>query len=223
MSYVTVTTADGQSMKAYEAFGDNKNAPGIVLIQEIFGVNIAMRQIADDWAARGYNVWCPDLFFRVEPGLELDPAIEAQLNLGLEIMEELDTDKALADLESTRAQLAQKLGHENIAGVGFCLGGRLVVQMAAQSPIKAAVSYYGVNLQNVVPPMGDTAPTLLHIAENDVWVPAEAREVIQAEAEKREGWESHVYADCDHAFARHNAEAAALAMQRSEAFIKRQL
>lgn len=226
MSFVTVKTADGQSMKAFEVLAADKNAPGMVLIQEIFGINSAMRQLAKDWAARGFNVWCPDLFFRAEPGLELDPTIEAQFALGAEIMQELDTPTTLSDLESTRAQLAKKLGHDNIVAVGYCLGGRLVVEMAANSPLKAAVSYYGVNLQNVIPPLGDTAPALLHIAENDAWVPADARELIQAEAANREGWESYVYEGCDHAFARpkgahFDAVADGLAVQHSMNFLER--
>lgn len=226
MSFVQVTTTDGQKMQAFEVLAKNKNAPGLVLIQEIFGINASMRQLAQDWAQRGFNVWCPDLFFRSEPGLELDPTNQAQLDLGLELMQEMDTVKTLADLESTRAQLAEKLGHDNIVAVGYCMGGRLVVEMAAQSPIKAAVSYYGVNLENVVPPMKTTAPALLHIAENDQWVQGDALTIIQAEVAKREGWESHVYAGCDHAFARpkgqhFDVEADALAIQHSMDFLAR--
>ncbi len=224
MSFVSVTTFDGLTMQAFEALSDNKNAPGIVLIQEIFGVNASMRQLAKDWAARGFNVWCPDLFFRSEPGLALDPANQSQFDLGLELMQEMDTPKTLQDLESTRAQLAEKLGHNTIAAVGYCMGGRLVVEMAASSPIKAAVSYYGVNLENVVPPLGNTAPVLLHIAENDRWVQGEALAVIQAQAAQRAGWEAQVYDNCDHAFARpkgvhFDAAADALATERSLAFL----
>lgn len=224
MSFVKVTTADGQTMQAFEVLSANKNAPGLVLIQEIFGVNASMRQLAKDWAERGFNVWCPDLFFRTEPGLELDPTNKAQFDLGVEIMQELDTAQTLADLESTRQQLATKLGHDNIVAVGYCLGGRLVVEMAANSPLKAAVSYYGVSLENVVPPMQATAPALLHIAENDEWVQGDALATIQAQVAQREGWESYVYAGCDHAFARpkghhFNAEADALAVQRSVDFL----
>jgi len=74
------------------------------------------------------------------------------------------------------------------------MGGRLVVELAQQSPIKAAISYYGVNLENVLPALGQAAPALLHIAELDRWVQGEARETIELEVEKREGWESYVYA-----------------------------
>lgn len=226
MSFVQVATSDGQKMQAFEVLSTNKEAPGLVLIQEIFGVNSAMRQLAQDWAERGFNVWCPDLFFRSEPGLELSPTNEAQLNLGMELMQEMDNAQTLKDLESTRAQLAKKLGHDNIVAVGYCMGGRLVVELAHQSPIKAAISYYGVNLENVLPALGQAAPALLHIAELDRWVQGEARETIELEVAKREGWESYVYAGCDHAFARpkgmhFDAEADRLAIERSMEFLKR--
>lgn len=228
MSVVQVTTQDGQKMQAFEVLSSKKDAPGLVLIQEIFGINSSMRQLANNWADRGFNVWCPDLFFRSEPGLALDPNNQSQFELGVELMQEMDGDKTLKDLESTRAQLAKKLGHDNIVAVGYCLGGRLVVEMAAHSPIKAAVSYYGVNLENVLPPLGNAAPTLLHIAEKDKWVQGEALNIIQAEAAKRDQWESYVYPGCDHAFARPNGmhfdeKANALATQRSVEFFQRHI
>lgn len=226
MSFVQISTFDGLNMKALEVLADNKDAPGLILIQEIFGVNAAMRQLAKDWASRGFNVWCPDLFFRSEPGLELDPKNKAQFDLGVELMQEMDNAKTLQDLESARAQLAKKLGHENIVAVGYCMGGRLVLEMTAHSPIKAGVSYYGVNLDQVLPPMAQAAPALLHIAEKDQWAQGEVLTVIEAEVAKRAGWESHVYAGCDHAFARpkgdhFDAGADALAIQRTVDFIAR--
>lgn len=224
MSYLTITTADNKKMKVYQELAADKKAPGLVLIQEIFGINASMRQLAKDWAARGFNVWCPDLFFRAEPGLELDPTNQAQFQLGVDLMQSMDNDLALSDLESTRAQLAQQLGHEGIVAVGYCMGGRLVVEMAAHSPIKAAISYYGVNLENILPTMGAAAPTLLHIAELDNWVPPATRQIIQDNAAQRNGWASYVYAGCDHAFARphgvhYDAEADQLAVQRSLDFL----
>lgn len=228
MSYVTITTADGQKMKAFEVLAKDKNAPGLILIQEIFGVNSSMRQLAKDWAALGFNVWCPDLFFRSEPGLELDPTNQSQFQLGVELMQEMDTETTLSDLECARAQLAKKLGHEQIVSVGYCMGGRLVVLFADHSPIKAAVSYYGVNLENTLPTIqSSAAPTLLHIAELDSYVPAEVRRVIESDVAQRPGWESYVYPGCDHAFARPNGahyqpEADQLAQERSVQFLRKQ-
>lgn len=226
MSTLQVTTSDGLKMQAFEVLSSEKNAPGLVLIQEIFGINAAMRQLAKDWADRGFNVWCPDLFFRSEAGLQLDPNNQSQFELGVELMQEMDDAKTLQDLESTRAQLAEKLGHNNIVAVGYCLGGRLVVEMAEKSPIKAAVSYYGVNLENILPKLSSAAPTLLHIAEQDKWVQGEALDIIKAEADKRDDWEAYVYPNCDHAFARpkgmhFDAEADALAVERSVSFLQR--
>jgi len=123
-----------KKMQAFEVLSTNKEAPGLVLIQEIFGVNSAMRQLAQDWAERGFNVWCPDLFFRSEPGLELSPTNEAQLNLGLELMQEMDNAQTLKDLESTRAQLAKKLGHDNIVAVGYWHGRALSGRASATKP-----------------------------------------------------------------------------------------
>lgn len=228
MAFVQVSTTDGLTMSAFEVLAKNKSAPGLVLIQEIFGVNASMKQLAEDWAVRGFNVWCPDLFFRAEPGLVLDPTKQAQVDLGIELMQELDDEQALKDLESTRQQLAKKLGHDNVVAVGYCMGGRLVVEMAGQNQVKAAVSYYGVNLENVLPALGSAAPTILHIAEQDKWVQGEALGVIETEVAKRNGWESYVYPNCDHAFARPNgmhfdAEANALSVERSMTFIEHNL
>lgn len=228
MSFVKILTTDGQQMPVYEVRSSDAFAPALILIQEIFGVNSSMRQLAHDWAKRGFNVWCPDLFFRSEPGLELNPANEAQFKLGVELMQGLDTEQCLADLESARAQLTAKLGHSTSVAVGYCMGGRLVVQMAATSPIKAAVSYYGVNLENVIPPLQHTAPVLLHIADQDKWVQGKAREIILEQAKQRNGWESYIYEGCDHAFARpggqhYDAKADQLAVERSLHFIKQKI
>lgn len=228
MSFIQVSTKDGQQISVFEVLHSDPNAPGIVLIQEIFGVNSAMRQLARDWSERGFNVWCPDLFFRSEPRLELNPTNESQYQLGVELMQELDNDQCLSDLEDVRAGLAKKLGHNGIAAIGFCMGGRLVVEMAARSPLLAAISYYGVNLENVIPTLSDTAPVLLHIAEQDKWVQGEARAVIEKEAASRKDWESYVYPNCDHAFARPNgqhyeASADQLAIERGLAFLKKHL
>lgn len=228
MSVVKISTTDGKQMPVYEVRSSDPQAPALILIQEIFGVNSSMRQLAHNWAKRGFNVWCPDLFFRAEPGLELNPANEAQFQLGIELMQDLDIEQSLKDLESAREQLTKKLGHSTSVAVGYCMGGRLVVQMAAQSPIKAAISYYGVNLETIIPPLEHTAPVLLHIADQDKWVQGEARETILAEAKQRNGWESYIYENCDHAFARPSgqhyvSEADQLAVERSMAFLSAKL
>ena len=225
MAYVTLTSKEGKEFKAYYAKGPTPSARGIVLIQEIFGINAAMRELADQWAGKGYNVVCPDLFWRAEPGLELDPTNEKEFARGYEIMQGMNPAETIADLESARAWLAQDCGHEKIAVIGYCMGGMLAVKAAFEIPVQCAVSYYGVNLDKLLADApADAAPMLLHVAGKDRFVPAEARDQIVKLAEAHPQATAHVYENCDHAFSRpggqhFDAEAAALAEQRSHTFL----
>lgn len=227
MSMIQLHTADGQKFEAYFAKAAADDAPGLVLIQEIFGINQSMRTAANQWSALGFNVLVPDLFWRQEPGVILEPRIEAEFARGVELMQAMDQERAVEDLNVARTWLADHAGHDRVGALGYCLGGRLVVKMAAATPVKCAVSYYGVGLENILPSVPDTAaPTLLHIAELDSYVPADLRKVILDDAAAREDWEAYVYPGCDHAFARPGGahwveEAAKLAQGRSLAFMKR--
>ena len=229
MTNVTLTSKDGPQFGAYFVEASEKGAPGIVLIQEIFGVNASMRAAAERWASFGYNVICPDLFWREEAGIQLDPTKPEEFDRGVELMQKFDETKVVSDLEAARQWLAEKIGSENIAAIGYCWGGRLVVSMAADARLKCAVSYYGVGLEELVPDTPNSAaPTLLHIAALDRFVPAEARATILDVAESRNGWEAYVYDGCDHAFARPNGahrdeEAATQAEQRTLEFIKKHM
>lgn len=206
-SMVSLQTPDKQSFEAYFAPAPSADAPGIVLIQEIFGINDSMRILADEWSAKGFHAVVPDLFWRQEPGVQLEPRKEAEFARGVELMQAVDQSVATQDLEVARAWLATKLGHERIGAMGYCFGGRMVVKMAAEHRIRCAVSFYGVGLETFVPELDpNTAPTQLHIAELDDYVPAESRQILLDQAEQRQGWEAHVYEGCDHAFARPNGE-----------------
>ena len=229
MNQVTLTSKEGKSFGAYFVEASSPNAPGLVLIQEIFGVNASMRAAADHWASLGFNVICPDLFWREQAGLEFDPNKPEEFSRGVELMQRLNEDEVVSDLEASRQWLADKIGSTNIAGLGYCWGGRLAVRVAADTGVKCSVSYYGVGLEQLVPATASSAvPTLLHIAELDSYVPEAARNTILSAAKDRNGWEAYVYEGCDHAFARpnganRNEKAAALAEERSLAFMKKHL
>ncbi|HLR81653.1 MAG TPA: dienelactone hydrolase family protein [Paenalcaligenes sp.] len=232
MQYVDINTFDGKNMRGLyipAQTDDPRNAPGIVLIQEIFGINDTMQELSRIWSAKGFNVLCPDLFFRQEANLELDPNKPDEFEKGVQLMQGMDLEHTLNDLESTRAHLATVIGHENIGAIGYCLGGRLVIQMGAQGLIKAAVSYYGVNLEKVLPQVPTTAaPAYLHIAALDKYVEEPKCTQIVENVTQREGWEYAIYENCDHAFARPNsvhyvAEAAQQAEQRSVEFLRKHL
>ncbi|MDO5667872.1 MAG: dienelactone hydrolase family protein [Alcaligenaceae bacterium] len=230
MSFVEIKVADGQSMQAFYLPADTaepNKAPGIVLIQEIFGINEAMQAKAKAWSSQGFNVLCPDLFWRQEPGVVLDPRVPEEFQKGVDFMQNMQLEDSLADLEATRVKLAELIGHERIGAVGYCMGGRLVIQMAGEARIKCAVSYYGVALETVLPELpSDAAVSFLHIAELDSYVPEDVRQLIISEVEAREAWDYHLYEGCDHAFARPNgahfvAEAAAKAEQLSLEFMQK--
>ncbi|MBO9676658.1 MAG: dienelactone hydrolase family protein [Acidovorax sp.] len=222
---VLIDTPDGFRLPALFVPCAQEQGRPLVLIQEIFGINSAMRAAAQDWAAQGFDVLCPDLFARQQSNVSLDPREPGQFQAGVQLMMGMKPELALQDLEAARQWLAQRQPGQGVAALGYCLGGRLAVQMALHTPVAAAVSYYGVGLEELLPETPQPiAPTLLHIAENDAFVPTPAREAILARAAALKGVEAHVYPGCDHAFARpdgehHDAGATAQALKRTLAFL----
>lgn len=231
MSYVTVKAADGGSFQAYHAAppGDG-DAPGIVLIQEIFGVNKVMRDQADAYAAEGYHVLCPDIFWRIEPGIDITDQSQAEWDRAFELFNAFDVDKGVEDLKATLAHLKGMSGCTGKAGsVGYCLGGKLAYLMATRSDAECNVSYYGVGLDELLGESSNISkPYLSHIASEDGFVPKEAQEKIKAGLSGNPLVTLHVYDGQDHAFARqggahYDAAAAKLANGRTADFFKANL
>ncbi|UUX47939.1 dienelactone hydrolase family protein [Nisaea acidiphila] len=231
MSYVTVTAADGGSFQAYHAAppGGGK-APGIVLIQEIFGVNKVMRDQADAYAALGYHVLCPDIFWRIEPGIDITDQSQAEWDKAFELFNAFDVDKGVEDLKATLAQLKSMEGCSGKAGsVGYCLGGKLAYLMATRSDADCNVSYYGVGLDELLSESSNISmPYISHIASEDGFVPKEAQEKIKAGLSGNPLVTLHVYEGQDHAFARqggahYDDPSAKLANGRTAGFFKANL
>ncbi len=135
------------SFSAYLAFPASTTAPGIVVAQEIFGVNQVMRDVCDWLAGEGFVACCPDIFWRIEPGIQLTDKTEAEWARAFELFGLFDADKGIEDLKATLADLR---GHEacngKVGSVGYCLGGKLAYLMATRSDSDCNVSYYGVGL-----------------------------------------------------------------------------
>lgn len=224
-----IPSRDARQFDALYSAAADSNAPAIVLVQEIFGINHAMKEAVRDWSAQGYHVICPDLFWRQQPRVVLEPGTPGDFDKAFALMQGMDAALALADVGATRDWLKSTLGHERIAVLGYCLGGRLSVQAAMAHPFRCAVSYYGVGLEEVLPSAtAATPPSLLHIAALDHFVPPPVRAQILARVDALPQFEAHVYEGCDHAFARRDgdcfvAEAAALAEARSLAFMAEHL
>ncbi|MEX0693152.1 MAG: dienelactone hydrolase family protein [Rhodospirillales bacterium] len=220
---ITIKSRDGGEFTGYLALPEGGKGPGIVVIQEIFGVNGVMRAITDEWARDGYVALCPDLFWRQEPGIQITDQSEAEWARAFELFNGFDLGKGVEDLDATIEHLRGLDGCTGKVGsVGFCLGGRLAFLTATRTNIDAAVGYYGVMLEEHV---GEAlrAPVLLHIATEDGFVPKENQARVHAALDPSDLATLFDYNGNDHAFARkggkHYDEAAAiLAKKRSAEF-----
>jgi len=227
---ITIRAFDGGTFAAYLSPAAGGPAPGIVLIQEIFGVNAVMRGIADWLAGEGFTVLCPDLFWRQEPGIQITDKTQAEWDRAFELFQGFDLDLGVADLISTLDHLRTLDSCTGTAGaVGYCLGGQLAYLMACRSAVDAAVGYYGVHIQDFLDEAGKiTRPLMLHVAEEDQFVPKDAQAAVAAALGEHEQVTLHSYPGMDHAFARqggehYDLENATLANQRTIAFFKANL
>ncbi|MBO1074898.1 dienelactone hydrolase family protein [Roseomonas marmotae] len=205
MPEITIPATDGSgSFSAYLAMPRQVPAGAVVMIQEIFGVNHAMRALSDWVADMGFIAISPDLFWRLEPGVQLTDSSEAEWQRAFDLMNRFDQAKGVEDLKATLQTARGLPGCNGKAGtMGFCLGGRLAFMMATQSDADVNISYYGVGIDGLLGDAGKIrAPLLLHIAERDRFVPAEAREKIVAGLADKPDVAVHVYPGVDHAFAR---------------------
>jgi len=224
-TYVDVAAKDGGSFRAYLAVPECGTGPGIVLLQEIFGINAYMRSIADAYAEEGYVVLAPDLFWRLEPGVELD---DSQHDRAFELYGKFDVPKAVDDIAATVAALrARPECSGKIGALGFCLGGKLAFLAAAHASVDAAVAYYGVGIEgDLAATASIRCPTVMHFGAGDDYIPAAAREAIGVAFAGRPDFEMYVYEGAGHAFARpgssgYNKPASMMAHSRTIALFHR--
>lgn len=218
------------SMNAYLSLPPKGKGPGILLIQEIFGVNEHIRQVADQYAMDGYTVLAPDLFWRTEPGIQLHYD-ESGFQRGLGILGRLDFPLTLADL-SASAKVLRALPEVagKVASLGFCMGGALSYLLASTpGAVDAAVCYYGGGIQNQLDKADSiTQPILMHFAENDGYIPMTAVADIQARFQAHSQAEIHTYPEVDHGFncwgrGMYQQKAASLARGRTLEFLSRHI
>jgi carboxymethylenebutenolidase len=198
---------------------------GVVVIQEIFGVNHVVRGVADWLAGLGYFALAPDLFWRLEPGIELTDRTDAEWEQALDLMNSFDPEAGVEDIQSAIDHLRVTSGVSGKVGaVGYCLGGLLAYLTATRTDADATVGYYGVNIHERLDEAGGIKkPLMLHIAGRDSFVPKVAQARIVAGLKDNPAVTLHVYDCVDHAFARPGGKnfdqaAAALANRRTEEF-----
>lgn len=228
MAEITIDAADGGSFSAYIATPDAAAAPGLVVLQEIFGVNQVMRDLCDAFAAQGYVAVCPDLFWRIEPGVQLTDKSQEDWDRAFALMNAFvpDFEKGVGDIAATIAALRE---HDACGGkvgtIGYCLGGSLAYASSCYTDTDASVGYYPVQIEDSLELAANIkTPLMLHIAESDGFCPPEAQAKIKNALGANDHVTVHSYPGVDHAFARigganYNAEAADTANQRSAAFL----
>lgn len=230
---MTIAALDGDgSFTAYVAEPDGTPKAAIVVIQEIFGVNAGIRRKADTLAEAGYLAIAPDLFWRLQPKIELDPDIPSELQKGMQLFGRFDQDNGIKDIEATIRAAREKLGkgHDGKVGaVGYCLGGRLAYMTAARTDVDASVGYYAVGIPDLLHEQHAIAhPLMLHIASADGFVTPEQQQAMHDGLAGNAKVTLHDYAGADHGFAtefgqRRKDDAAQLADSRTAAFFAEQL
>ncbi len=226
---LTISAKDG-AFKAYVARPKAARGPAIVVIQEIFGVNAVVREVADRLAGEGYLAVAPDLFWRIEPGIDITDQSEAEWKRAFELYNAFDVETGVEDIAATLAAVRADPGcNGKVGAVGYCLGGLLAFLTATRTDSDATVSYYGVGIENHLGEAERLArPLMLHIAEEDGFVPKAAQARIIAALKDHRQVTLHTYPGRDHAFARpggqnYDRADAELANQRTSDFFKANL
>jgi carboxymethylenebutenolidase len=208
MASITIKATDGGGQfQAYLVEPKTKPAGAprgaVVVIQEVFGVNHAMRDICAWVADMGFIAICPDLFWRIEPGIDITDKTEAEWKRAFELFGAFDKAKGIEDLKATLAAARALPSANGRAGtMGYCLGGLLAFMMAEHSDADINVSYYGVGLDSLLDDLDKVIkPLIVHIADQDEFFPSEGRAKVAAAVKGHPRIACHNY-DANHAFAR---------------------
>lgn len=227
---VDISTLDGEgTFSAFCARPTGQPRASIVVIQEIFGVNPGIRRKCERLAADGYLALAPDLFWRLEPGIQLDPDVPEEFERALALMGRFDQDQGVRDIEATIRHARNALGVPKVGVVGYCLGGRLAYMVAARTDADASVGYYAVGIPDLLREKHAIArPLMLHIAGADHFVPPEQQKAIHEGLDDHPRVTLHDYLGLDHGFAtelgeRRDEEGARLADERTAAFFAEHL
>jgi carboxymethylenebutenolidase len=230
MDHINVK-GQGGAFSAYIARPKTSPASAVVVLQELFGVNADIRKHCDELAEQGYLAVAPDLYWRQEPGVDLNVTSEADWQHGLRLYSAYDRDAGVKDIKDTIdavRNLPECKG--KVALLGYCLGALMVFMTAVRNDgIDAAVWYHGADTEKYLGEVdGLNAPLLMHLAEEDEFISKPAQAEIKTALAKKPNTTVYSYPGQNHAFSRHNgahynAAAAALANGRTSEFLHQQL
>ena len=227
---VTISTLSGSDeFGGYCARPADEPRAAIVVIQEIFGVNAGIRRKCDLLAEEGYLAVAPDLFWRLERGIELDPDIEPEFQRALDLMGKFDADEGVRDIEAAIKWARTETNGKKVGAVGYCLGGKLAYMTAARTDSDATVGYYAVGVPDMLREADAIAnPLMLHIPTEDGFVDKEAQKAMHQGLDDHPKVTLHDYEGLDHGFAtqfgkRRDEEGAKLADERTATFFGQHL
>jgi len=217
--------AGDDSFGAYLALPKGGKGPGVVILQEIFGVNGHIRDVVEQYALDGYVAIAPDVFWRTAPRVELG-YVGADRDRGIELMQKTDVNLVVEDIGATAAALrALPECTGKVAAIGYCFGGRLAYLAAASGSLDAAVSYYGGGIQNQLDKAAQIkVPMQFHYGELDHGIPPSAVGEVKERFAGRGDAELYIYPNADHGFncterASYHQHSAALAHGRTLTFL----
>ena len=227
---VTIPTLSGtEEFTAYVVRPAERAKAAILVIQEIFGVNAGIRRKCDKLAEEGYLAIAPDLFWRLEPGVQLDPDVEPEFQRALDLMGRFNQDQGIRDIEATIHYVRREESVPKVGCVGYCLGGRLAFMTAARTDIDASVGYYGVGIDGLLGEKHAIAnPLMLHIPTEDGFVDKNTQKAMHDGLDDHPKVTLYDYEGLDHGFAtefgkRRSEDAAQLADSRTAEFFARHL
>ncbi|MFM7283936.1 MAG: dienelactone hydrolase family protein [Betaproteobacteria bacterium] len=200
-SWISVKNTRNEQFDAYVSLPPTGRGPGLVILQEIFGVNEHIRAVADQYAADGYCVIAPDIFWR--EGRKIELAYDPQgFERGLGLLGKLDIDQTAIDLQATVTALKQLSACTGKVGsLGFCMGGLLSFIAAAEAGVDTAVCYYGGGIhQHLDRAKKIRCPVLFHFADQDAYIPQQAVQAVRKSLGGRKNVRVIVHAGVDHGF-----------------------
>lgn len=199
--WISVASSDAGQFEAYISHPPTGRGPGLLLVQEIFGVNEHIRAVADQYAADGYVVIAPDVFWRQAPRIELGYTAEG-FEKGLALLTGLDIHRTGSDLQRAVEAVRHFDSCTGLVGsVGFCMGGLLSYVAAARAGVDTAVCYYGGGIHNHLDLATDiSCPVLFHFAAKDSYIPSAAVESVRKTFSGRDNVRVITHPDVDHGF-----------------------
>jgi carboxymethylenebutenolidase len=226
--WMTVPTHDGGQMPGFVARPTRGAGPGIVLLQEIFGITEYIQSRARDLAALGYTVLVPELYWRMGAHLSTDETTQAGLQEAFGLFSKLDMPKAVDDAIAAVEYVRAMPNTNARAGVlGFCLGGRLAYEVGVHDAPDVVVSYYGSGIADRLEDAAQLeCPVIFHFGGSDQFLPMDQAERIGAAFDRSDS-EMHIHAGAGHAFDNfrapmfHHAPARDAAWPQTTAFLGR--